>query len=224
MPSNFDRPPNFDRIARPYRWLEYLTFGPILEHCRFHFIPEVQEARRALVLGDGDGRFLARMLTTNPTLHADVVDLSPTMLALLRARITRIGAVDRVTLCCADATAFTPSGSYDLIVTHFFLDCFTTEQLERLSARIRPHLLPNARWIVSEFAIPSGPMSLPARFIIRGLYAAFRLLTGLRIHSLPDHAAALAAAGLTVTARHCWLGGLLISELWEFPGNQSRPH
>jgi SAM-dependent methyltransferase len=215
-------PLNFDLIARPYRWLEYLTFGPMLERCRFHFLPELKHASRALVLGDGDGRFLARLLSANPTLHADVVDLSPAMLGLLRARAVRIGAVDRITLHCTGALAFAPSGSYDLVVTHFFLDCFTMEQLEALITRIRTHLLPDSRWVVSEFAIPPGPMSLPAKCIVQSLYAAFRILTGLRIRRLPDHAGALAAAGLTVITRRFWLRGLLISELWEFPGNE--PH
>ena len=44
---------NFDRLARPYRWLEYATFGRTLERCRFHFLPALTSARRALVLGDG---------------------------------------------------------------------------------------------------------------------------------------------------------------------------
>ena len=63
--------PDFNRIARPYRWLEYLSFGPLLERCRFHRLPQMVDAKRALVLGDGDGRFLARLLRKNPQIQAD---------------------------------------------------------------------------------------------------------------------------------------------------------
>jgi SAM-dependent methyltransferase len=220
MPPDFDGPV-FDRIARPYRWLEYLSFGPMLERCRLHFLPQLVSARRALVLGDGDGRFLARLLETNPLLHADVVDLSPAMLELLQARAARIGALHRITLHCADALAFDPSGTYDLVVTHFFLDCFTTEELTALAAGIQSHLSADARWIVSEFAIPPGPMAFPAKCIVRNLYAAFRILTGLRVRQLPDHAEVLSAIGLLPSARRNWLGGMLVSELWETPGNRS---
>ena len=216
-------PRSFDRIARPYRWLEYLTFGPILERCRFQFLPDLLHSRRALVLGDGDGRFLSRLLAVNPLLHADVVDISPAMLDLLRTRADRIGALDRISIHLADALTFTPSGTYDLVITHFFLDCFTTDELRSLIARIRPHLLPGARWAVSEFAIPSGPMSLLATLVVRSLYAAFRLVAGLRIRRLPDHTAALRVAGFWLIAQRRWLAGLLLSELWEFPGNQPRP-
>ncbi len=207
--------PDFDRLARPYRWLEYLSFGPLLERCRFYRLPELIDARRALVLGDGDGRFLARLLKSNPQLRADAVDLSPAMMQLLNRRAAEAGALDRVTLHCVDAREFIPAGSYDLVVTHFFLDCFTTDELRALVGRIRSHLTPGARWVASEFAIPSGAASLPARLIVGTLYLAFGLLTGLRIRQLPDHAAALRSAGLSLHARRCWLGGLLASELWE---------
>ncbi len=206
--------PDFNRIARPYRWLEYLSFGPLLERCRFHRLPELADARRALVLGDGDGRFLARLLKSNPQLRADTVDLSSAMLRLLSARVAHGGALDRVTLHCADARDFIPTASYDLVVTHFFLDCFTIDELHKLAGRIRSHLTPGARWVVSEFAIPSGAASLPARLLVWALYLAFGVLTGLAVRRLPDYPAALRGAGLSLRERRSWLGGLLVSELW----------
>ena len=81
--------PNFNRIARPYRWLEYLTLGPALTRCRTHFLPQLAACRTALVLGDGDGRFLAGLLAANPDLRADAVDTSATMLQLLTRRAQR---------------------------------------------------------------------------------------------------------------------------------------
>jgi cyclopropane fatty-acyl-phospholipid synthase-like methyltransferase len=213
---------NFDAIARPYRWLEYLSFGPMLERCRFHRLHELTDARRALVLGDGDGRFLARLASQNPQIQADVVDLSPAMLRLLSGRVAKIGGQDRITLHCADAREFAPSGDYDLVVTHFFLDCFTTAEVLNLTARIRSYLCPGARWVVSEFAIPRGPLSsILARLLVRSLYAAFRLLTGLKTHRLPDYAAALRSCGLALVSRHHWFQGLMVSEIWEVQATTS---
>jgi hypothetical protein len=74
------RPPNFDRIARPYRWLEYFTLGPLLVRTRNHHLQRLAHFQpalnRALILGDGDGRFTARLLAACPELQADAVDLS----------------------------------------------------------------------------------------------------------------------------------------------------
>lgn len=209
------RIPNFDRIARPYRWLEYLTFGPMLERCRFHRIPQLTSARHALVLGDGDGRFLAHLLAANPQLYVDVIDQSHAMLRLLESRVTAIGARSRIALYQTDALAFNTTGNYDLVITHFFLDCLSTDEVQALASRIRPHLAPNALWIVSEFTIPSGPAAFAAKFIVAALYAAFRLITGLRTSALPDYAAALSRSGFALNERTHFLCGLLVSDLWQ---------
>lgn len=208
-------PANFDRIARPYRWLEYLSFGPMLERCRFHRIPQLTSARRALVYGDGDGRFLARLLAANPQLHADVVDQSPVMLRLLESRAAAVQASDRIRIHCTDALAFKPAGNYDLVITHFFLDCFTTTEVGSLTGKIRSHFAPGALWLISEFAVPGGAAALPAKCIVALLYAAFGILTGLRTRTLPDYAAALDAAGFALKDRKTFMSGMLVSEAWQ---------
>jgi len=209
--------PNFNGIAPFYRSLEYLSFGPALNRCRNHFLPALAVSRRALVLGDGDGRFLAHLLGSNAHLHADAVDLSPAMLARLRRRANAAhpSAAQRLRTICADARTFQPSGAYDLIVTHFFLDCLTQSELDALALRLRPHLTPDALWLLSDFRIPAGPLRLPAQALVRTLYFGFRVLTHLRTTHLPDHAAALSSIDLNRTCRHLLLGGLLTTELWQ---------
>ncbi len=207
---------NFDLVARPYRWMEYLTFGRSLERCREHFLPALAERRSALVLGDGDGRFLARLLGSNPGLHADAVDRSAAMLRLLerRAAASAPNAAMRLGTHQTDALAFEAMQSYDLVVTHFFLDCLSQSEVEELCRRMVPHLEPGAMWVVSDFRIPEGAMHWPARALVGCLYFAFRLLTGLRTRRLPDHGAALQAAGFRRTAQHFSLAGVLTTELW----------
>jgi len=215
--------PNFDHIARPYRWLEYLTLGRALEHCRLHFLPRILHQKRALVIGDGDGRFLAQLLTQNPSLHADAVDTSATMLQLLRQRCEAAAPNASKHLHTHQSSALTVplAGPYDLVVTHFFLDCLTQTDLETLITRISPALSPQALWLISDFRIPTGLMRLPAKILIRTLYLAFRILTGLRITQLPDHATPLQQGGLTRIAHQLQLAGILVTELWQFnPENQ----
>lgn len=205
--------PNFNLIARPYRWLEYLTLGHALERCRLHFLPQLLNQKKTLVIGDGDGRFLAELLAANPHIHVDAVDTSATMLQLLSQRCQSDAA--RLKTHHSSALAFVPSGGYDLVVTHFFLDCLTQSELEALVARIAPALVPGGLWLVSDFRIPQGRMRLPARIIVRSLYFAFRIITGLRTTRLPDHATPLAHAGLTRVDHGNSLAGLLITELWQ---------
>ena len=207
---------NFNPIARPYRWLEYLTLGPILQRTRIHHLPALTHQRSALILGDGDGRFLAQLLNQNQHLQAEAIDTSATMLHLLRQRCAP--HIDRLQTHHLNALTFQPEHQkkYDLVATHFFLDCLTQPDLEALITRITPHLTPKALWLISDFHIPqTGPMKPFAQAYVRGLYIAFRLLTGLRANSLPDHATPLTRSDFTRIAQHHHLGGLLTTELWQ---------
>ncbi|QHN02226.1 class I SAM-dependent methyltransferase [Granulicella sp. WH15] len=203
--------PNFDLIARPYRWLEYLTLGRTLERAREHFLPRLTTSTQALILGDGDGRFTARLLRQNASIRIDAVDISAAMLHLLRQR----AQTSRLTTHHTSALTYAPSSTPDLIATHFFLDCLTQPQVDELTACLAATLPPTGRWLVSDFRIPTGLMRAPAWLLIRSLYAAFRLLTGLRTSALPDHSAALERSGLTRIAMHRSLFGLITSELWQ---------
>ncbi len=196
---------NCDRIARAYRWLEYAAFGRELERRRFRYLDQVTSARCALILGDGDGRFLSRFLSRS---HASVdsIDSSARMLELCRERVGN----ERAAYRHGDALSvpLAPS-SYDLIVTHFFLDCFDSSGLGRLAARIRTAACPGALWLISEFRQP-----LWAAPIIRGLYLFFRVTTGLRVTRLADHRPILRAHGFSLLREETSWRGLLASELW----------
>jgi SAM-dependent methyltransferase len=218
MKPNPDPAPNFDRLAGPYRWLEYFSFGPFLWRCRVHFLPQLGDCRRALVLGDGDGRFTAELLRSNAEIAVHAIDLSPTMIQTTE-RAAKAHA-SRVSSEIADLRAWSPSLSsrYDVVVSHFFLDCLTSGEVAGLARRLHASLVPGALWVVSDFAVPQTLFgSLIARPLVSALYLAFRWLTGLRIRALPDHAQALTDAGWLVQSEHSWLSGLLVSQLWQRP-------
>jgi SAM-dependent methyltransferase len=205
--------PDFDRVARIYRWAEYAALGPLLERTREHYLPQLADRRSALVLGDGDGRFLAQLLRQNPGLQATAVDTSAAMLGLLRQRCAF--AAHRLYTRQHSALETAAEANTDLVVTHFFLDCLTQPDVNALIARFASTVRPGTLWLLSDFAIPAKPMLRPlAAIYIRSLYLAFRLLTGLRTTHLPDPQTALAAAGFERVARRERLGGLLYTELW----------
>jgi SAM-dependent methyltransferase len=206
--------PNFDCLARLYRWMEYFSFGPWLERCRCAFITDLKLRRRALVLGGGDGRFTARLLRANSNVQIDAIDISPAMLAAL---LRRAGShAGRVRIHCVDLRDWLPAHPpCDLVVSHFSLDCLTTEEFSTLAQKLLPFLAPTALWIVSDFSVPRDWFGrLVARPVIWLLYRAFALLTGLAVRSLPDHHAALRGAGFTLSKRRLFLHGLLFSEIW----------
>jgi len=220
--------PDFNRLAGLYRWMELVCFGPWLWWCRCVYLADLHSCRQALVLGEGDGRFTARLLRANSSIRIDAVDASSAMLQALARRAAPHAAAHlgtpRLRTHCADARNWIPgslqgifptSEPYDLVVTHFFLDCLTTEEVQALAAKLHRVVSPSALWLVSEFAIPRGWFGrFVARPIVSGLYWAFSQLTGLAVRRLPGYDSALAASGFTLVKHRSWLGGLLRSELW----------
>ena len=228
----------FDRVARVYRWLEYLTFGLALEHCRDAQLARIKGLRRALVLGDGDGRFTSRLLAQNSQAQVVAVDSSVGMLRLLSARVGAICASSRVLTVCGDAISVLEQPAeahlraasisdpalseqdaaaeelFDHVCTHFFLDCLGTAEVERLVRAVCSRLAPGAIWIVSEFAAPNWW----TRLVVALLYKSFAVLAGLETQQLPPWRQSLANQGLVCESEQLRLGGLLTSSVWRWDG------
>ncbi len=199
---------NCDLIAPHYWWIERLGMGRALERRRRWFLPEIVHARRALVLGDGDGRFLRELLRRNALVRADYVDSSRRMLELARQK----AGVERVNYEQADALSLDlPQEAYDLIATHFFFDCFGVDDLETLIGRVADAAKPGAHWIVSEFRTPN----IAARLLVRALSLFFGITTGLKTRKLADHRPILRAHGFRLIDASHSRGALVVSELWE---------
>lgn len=187
----------FDRLARIYRALEFIAFGRDLERARFSFLAELRDCREILVLGEGDGRCVARLVTIAPRAKIHCIDGSPAMLASAAQRLPP-EARPRVTFTCANALQLDlPPDRYDAVVTFFFLDCFTSEQTAEIVRRIRPSLRASSVWLFADFVLPRrGWPRLRARIWLYVLYTFFRWETGLGTRALPNSEEQLAAIGL----------------------------
>jgi len=204
---------NFDGLATFYRALEYIVFGRDLERARFCLLDRLAGCRSILILGEGDGRCLERLVRIAPQARIHCLDASGAMLAKARARIAGTEAAPRVTFQQADARDVTlPDSVYDAVVTLFFLDCFTHPQLNLLVPRIAHSLRPQAHWLFADFALP--PRGLPrlrARVWLAVLYWFFRWRTGLAARALPPSEPQIESAGFRVAAERSRQQGLLRS-------------
>lgn len=217
--------PDFDGLARWYRGLEFLAFGRDLERARFALLDRLGDCREILVLGEGDGRCVARLVRAAPAARIRCLDASAAMLARAAARLENSGERDRVALERADAfSAALPAARYDAVVTLFFLDCFPEAQVAALVGRVREALAPGALWLWADFACPPrGWRRWRARVTLRGLYLFFRWRTGLAARSLPPAEEILARAGFARAAEREFQGGFLRCALYRSPAARGRP-
>ncbi|VTR94666.1 Methyltransferase type 12 OS=Pedosphaera parvula (strain Ellin514) GN=Cflav_PD6498 PE=4 SV=1: Methyltransf_12 [Gemmata massiliana] len=213
--------PSFDWLAPVYRTLERLTFGGLLHWCRTAHLDHLHERRKALIVGDGDGRFLADLLRANPNVEVDSLDISPGMIAVAQQRIATIpGAAARVRFVVADArTDALPATGYDLVVTNFVLDCFRRPELAIVVHRLASACAPNAMWVDGDFRVPRAGWARPvARLALAGMYAFFRLATRLPAGALIDPAPLIAAESFARASEVSRLGGFLSARLWTRTG------
>jgi ubiquinone/menaquinone biosynthesis C-methylase UbiE len=180
----------FDNLARHYDWMELLLAGGKLERCRNALWNEIPSLQSALLVGEGHGKFLVSLLKRNPSARVTCVDASAKMLEVARRRLLRATLpLQRVEFIQAELPAWRPSaGRYDLVATHFFLDCFPHEQLADVIDNLQRAARPGGCWLISDFQIPSGGLRrLRARVIHRLMYGLFRIITKLPASSLTPH-------------------------------------
>jgi ubiquinone/menaquinone biosynthesis C-methylase UbiE len=208
---------SFDAVAPWYRTLETVAFGNALQRARTACLNEIASARRALMLGEGNGRFLAALLQRHPLIRVDCVDSSERMLALARRQVVETipAEIRRVQFLQGDVITWTPPDRYDLIVTHFFLDCFNTRQVGLVVAKLAQAAAPNAVWLLADFRIPDGGFArLHARVWLALMYWFFRGVAGIEAHSLVDPSPFLRAEAFTLARQDLYRVGMLKSELW----------
>jgi ubiquinone/menaquinone biosynthesis C-methylase UbiE len=204
---------SFDRLAPFYRGMEALLAGGKLQRCRLAHLSETGGAREALLLGEGHGRFLPALLQENPSLRVTCVEASAGMIRIARRKCPEA----RVTFVHADALEWAaPAGRFDVVATHFFLDCFTAAQLAQLIPKLTDAAAPGARWLVADFQIPAaGWQRVRARAIHWAMYRFFRIFAGLAAGRLTDPTPFLAASGWKLRDRKVWNCGLLHASCWK---------
>ncbi len=191
-------------------------FGHQLERSRNHGILafEPNKPQRALLLGDGDGRFSELALKQNPQLQIDSIERSFKMReqARLRLRKSNGNIVYRHHYVASDAKSFQfPKSEYDIVVAQFFLDCFPTKTANAFLSKFARTLKPYGKFVYTDFSIPKRTS---ARWIgeatVSFLYLFFRLTTDIEATHLPNLAS---PKSLQLTSRKTYLNGILSSEI-----------
>jgi ubiquinone/menaquinone biosynthesis C-methylase UbiE len=204
---------SFDRLAPHYRWMEWLLAGGKLQRCRTAFVDSLPPVRHALLLGEGNGRFLREFLMRQPDARVTCLDASARMLHAARRNLH---ASERVNFVCCDVAEWNPPRSaFDLVVSNFFLDCFQPEQIDRIAGKISDALRDDGCWLVADFCEPpQGWRKWRARVILQTMYWFFQRTTDLPARKLTAPEGILRRRGLELRARRTFEWGLLHSDLW----------
>lgn len=208
---------SFDRLAPHYDWMEAVLAAGKLQRMRTRWLESIPSPRRALLAGEGHGRFLTELLRKAPSAEIVCVDASERMLAVSREKLRESGhRADAVQFVHADLRAPAVLGDdFDLVVTNFFLDCFPPQQLELVMDNLAGRATADACWLLADFHVPdSGFARIRARAILWSMYRFFRVATRLPARTLTAPDRLLENHGFRLESRHVAEWGLLHSDLW----------
>lgn len=208
---------NFDGVAPYYSLLESLLAGPLMQRARGFSLEHIGPDDRVLLVGDGPGRFLEMLRRKHPRIPVTSLDCSAAMLRRSRARLARIkGGIAGIDWIHDDAMNWPGNGeTFDVVVTHFVLDCHPAQDQQRLVDRLTPMMKPGARWLVAEFQpAPRGWRRIRSQILLALLYVFFRQAARLPARRWTDPAPSMERAGWTRESRRLMDAGWIYAECW----------
>ena len=209
---------SFDTLAPHYRWMEWLLAGDKLQRCRTASLDSIPPPRQVLIYGEGNGRFLTELCRRFPAARVTCVDASARMIDLARSRLARNSLPDdQVEFIHADALTWAPpAGCFDLVVTHFFLDCFRQDQVAQLVLIIARAAASRANWLIADFKeADRGLKRWRSQVILAVMYVFFRQATRLPASGLTAPEAYIEGNGFRRVRRLEADLGLLYSDWWQ---------
>ncbi len=216
MSSNERSRKGYDRLAGIYRGLEFAMFRWQLQHARIALLDKLPRVQRALVLGDGDGRFLERFCRSQPACAVTSVEQSGRMLNAQRRRVATLQSPYETQFVQCDARYFKPENkAFDLLVCNFFLDCFTEIELGERMPQWLAGVRPGGWFYFVDFRRPAnGWRRFRADIYLALMHGLFRWQTGLPNRALISMDEVLSRLNLQLVSQEKLNHGLIQANLY----------
>ena len=208
---------SFDRIARHYERIESTVFGEDLQQIRCSHMKTFLGAESILLLGDGDGRFLKALLDSGCSAKIICVDSSQRMLNLAES-LTKNSRQD-VRFINSKIEDYDLPGSFipDVIGAHFFLDCFSDDEIPVILGRIFGWCKEDTKLVISDFSIPktNGLRKFIAKLVVWKMIVFFRIFSGISACELPKIGQLLSEMDYRCLKKETLRNGFICSWVWQ---------
>lgn len=171
---------DFDRIAFVYDFLARFFFGKSIINSQKYFLDKTEDGSKVLILGGGSGWLLAELLKQKPNCEVWYIDASEKMISLSKSKIETGYVVHFIHGIERDIPL---SIKYDVVITNFYLDLFTDQQLADVIIEIQSSLKPGAHWIATDFV---NDKKWWQRMMLKTMYWFFRITCHLESQQLPE--------------------------------------
>ena len=169
---------DFDLIAGTYDVLTRIVFGKSMISAQHYFLSKIPASAKVLILGGGTGWIAEDLLRLNPSVQITYIDASDKMLEIAQKKLARHKNVRFI----RGTQQAIPNEPFDVALTNFFLDLFSTRQLEEVILTIRTSLIRGGMWLVTDFE----QTAWWHKTMLRMMYGFFRVISNVRVNQLPN--------------------------------------
>ncbi len=212
-----ERRNDFDLVAPIYDGLASLVFFGQLKRAQLSLLPRLQGVKNVLVIGGGTGWFLLELLRAVRPARVLYLEKSSKMLSYSRDLIRR-EAPDQ--LANVDFRLGTEDsledgdGAFDLIVTNFFLDLFSTENSAAVAKSLSMRFARDGKWLFTDFQLPArGLLRLYAHVLFKVMFTFFNIFSRMESRRPPDWDRIFGPLRLTTFCEQTFYGDIIHSRL-----------
>ena len=203
---------DFSVLAPIYDLLGSVVFMGALHKSQVELIQHIPNSEKVLILGGGTGKFLVDLLKANSFKSVTYVDVSPGMISKAKKKLKRLDTGTEVNFICGGLEDI-PVEKYDLICTHYFLDCFEEGALSSVMLHLKSYMKADGKWHFSDFYLDETSSFLRKRFV-SFLYWFFRISCGLKVRSLADFTKAFKEINFKLEREKYFKKGLLRTAIY----------
>ncbi len=201
---------DYDNASWFYECLSKLVFGSAQINAQEHFLNLILPNASILIIGGGTGQILESITKLYPSgLHITYVEISANMMVLSRKRNT---AQNKVTYITRDISTLLLTQEFDVIITAFLFDNFSTQELSHIFPRIHQWLKPEGLWLNTDFQL-TGPIW--QKVMLKTMYYFFKILNAVKVTQLPDTAGAFTKYQYQLLAEKTFYGNFISAKAYK---------
>lgn len=160
-----------------------MVYGKTLHRAKLALLPQLKSAKSIAILGGGTGKFTWAVARTFPKLKIEFIEPSEAMQAKAKRMLRNHPNV----IYNATANFTLLNKQCDTIITPFFFDQFTEEQILSIVQQIEEDCNTSLKWLVTDFQLVANTrLFVWNRIRLWATIGFFRTITSYSLTKLPQ--------------------------------------
>ncbi|MBO9700742.1 MAG: class I SAM-dependent methyltransferase [Sporocytophaga sp.] len=207
----------FNRLAAIYDYLLLIPPGRGFIKSQNELIPLLPQKKSCLIIGGGTGTFLRSLIISGKVTRIVYLDISEKMLSQASNKIKDLNQKCNVEFRRGSLDRITEDEKFDLIVTNFFLDLFSPDEVKAWIRLIHNKLSEEGLFYFTDLQISRGKTfkTFMNNIYIKMLYFFFRNTTAISGKTLIDLRTEILQSGFNVVYEKGYLKELFYSAIFK---------